>query len=80
MAQHHFVQIFYRTMTLSGYTGSIVKWQKHLVGNAWTDIANTTTTYSEIPSSAGTWEYRAVVHNSADMNSAVNTIVVELQQ
>ena len=65
------------TMTLSGYTGTVVKWQKHLIGGAWSDIANTAATYSEIPSSAGTWEYRAVVHNSADMTSATATIVVD---
>ncbi len=41
-------------MTLSGYTGTVVKWQKHVDAGLWTDIANTTATYSEIPSSAGT--------------------------
>ena len=65
------------TMILAGHTGNIVKWQKHLVGGSWTDVANTTATYAEIPSSAGTWEYRAVVHNSTDMNSAPVTIVVD---
>lgn len=51
-------------MTLSSHTGSIVKWQKRLNGGAWTDITNTLTTYSEIPSSSGIWDYRAVVQNS----------------
>ena len=61
-------------MTLSGYTGTILKWQSRVNGGAWTDIANTTTTYAEIPATAGTWEYRAVVHNAADMFS-LQTIV-----
>ena len=65
------------TMTLSGYTGTIVKWQSRVNGGLWSDIVNTTPTYTEVPSSAGTWEYRAVVHNSADMNSATTTIVVD---
>ena len=64
------------TMTLSGYTGNIVKWQKSVDAVNWTDIANTTTTYSETPASAGTWQYRAVVHNAADMTSAPTSIVV----
>ncbi len=65
------------TMTLSGYTGTIVKWQKHVDAGLWTDILNTTTTYSEIPSSAGTWEYRAVVNNGTDLTSAPATIIVD---
>ncbi len=64
------------TMTLSGYTGTIVKWQKRVDAGLWTDIVNTTATYSEIPSSAGTWEYRAVVNNVTDMASAPTTIIV----
>ena len=65
------------TMTLGGNTGAIVKWQKQLNGGTWTDIANTTATYSEIPASAGTWEYRAIVHNVSDLPSAPATIVVD---
>jgi hypothetical protein len=35
------------TLTLSGYTGTIVKWQKSTnIGVTWTDIVNTTATYS----------------------------------
>ena len=41
------------TMTLSGHTGNVVKWQKRVDGGAWVDIASTLTTYSEIPSSVG---------------------------
>ena len=68
------------TMTLgNGYVGSVEKWQKRLNNAAtWTDIANTTNTYSEVPSSAGTWEYRAYVSNygcSPQYSSAYSMIV-----
>ncbi|PLW93298.1 MAG: hypothetical protein C0592_06465, partial [Marinilabiliales bacterium] len=53
------------TMTLSGYTGTIVKWQKRVDGGAWTDIANTTNTYGEVPVSAGTWDYRVEVQSGS---------------
>ncbi|QBZ96593.1 T9SS sorting signal type C domain-containing protein [Flavobacterium sangjuense] len=67
------------TMTLSGYTGSVVKWQKQVNGGGYSDIVNTATTYSEVPSSAGTWDYRAVVQNGSctSVNSAIRTIVID---
>ena len=67
------------TMTLSGHTGSVVKWQKQVNGGGYSDIVNTATTYSEVPSSAGTWDYRAVVQNGTctSVNSAIRTIVVD---
>ena len=52
-------------MTLSGNTGSVQKWQKKLNTGNWTDISNTNTTYSETPTAAGTWCYRAVVKNGS---------------
>jgi hypothetical protein len=52
------------TLTLSGQRGTIVRWQKRVNAGTWTNITNTTTTYSETPTSAGTWEYRALVQNS----------------
>ncbi len=66
------------TLTLSGHTGTIVKWQKQLNAGVWTDITNTTTTYSEVPSSAGTWNYRAVVQSGVcgQLESAMFTITV----
>jgi PKD repeat protein len=64
-------------LTLSGYTGTIVKWQKSLNGGAWTDISNTAATYIETPSAAGSWEYRAVVNNGSDLFSGSVTIVVD---
>lgn len=53
------------TMTLGGgYVGSVVNWEKRLLpSSTWISIANTTTSYSESPSVAGTWEYRAIVGN-----------------
>ncbi len=49
------------TLTLTDYDGTILKWQKRVYSGTWIDIANTSTTYSEIPSSTGIWEYRAEV-------------------
>ncbi|HEY4788709.1 MAG TPA: DUF2341 domain-containing protein, partial [Bacteroidales bacterium] len=67
------------TLTLSGNTGSVVKWQKRLNAGAWTDIANTSTTYSEIPSSAGTWDYQAIVQSGtcSSTTSSLATIIVD---
>jgi len=55
-----------------------MKWQKRLDGGSWTDIANTTATYSETPAAIGTWGYRAEVQSgSCDaVNSAVATVIV----
>ncbi len=67
------------TMTLSGHTGTIVRWQKRVGGGSWTNITNTSTTYSEVPSSAGTWEYRAEVKSGvcASAYSSTRTIIVD---
>ncbi|MBX2903964.1 MAG: hypothetical protein KF872_10450, partial [Chitinophagales bacterium] len=66
------------TLTLSGNTGAVVKWQKQLNGGGWSDIADTNTTYSEVPTSTGTWDYRAVVQSGACAagNSGYTTVVV----
>ena len=68
-------------MTLSGHTGSVVRWEKRVDSGTWSNIVNTTTTHSEIPSSSGTWEYRAFVQNSpcAGEYSSIRTIVVRPQ-
>ncbi|NVO20891.1 MAG: T9SS type A sorting domain-containing protein [Bacteroidetes bacterium] len=67
------------TMTLSGQRGTITKWQKSLNSGSWTDISNTTTSYSEIPSATGTWQYRAEIQNSpcSIVYSTPATIVVD---
>ncbi|MCB8994199.1 MAG: gliding motility-associated C-terminal domain-containing protein [Bacteroidales bacterium] len=50
-------------MTLSGETGTVVKWQKLLDVNPWEDITNSSLIYNEFPSAAGTWQYRAEIKN-----------------
>jgi len=37
------------TLTLSGYTGSIQRWEHKLNNGSWTNITNTNNTYSETP-------------------------------
>ncbi len=51
-------------LTLQGFTGTVIKWQKRLDAGLWTDITNTNDTYQETVSSQGTWDYRAVVENN----------------
>jgi len=54
------------TMNLrAGYVGNVVRWEKRVDGGAWSNIANTSTTYSENPSVPGTWEYRALVQSGS---------------
>jgi hypothetical protein len=66
------------TLTLSGYQGSIIKWQKQYNGGAYSDIVNTNPTYSETPVYTGTWNYRAVVQYGTcpQANSTPTTVVV----
>jgi gliding motility-associated-like protein len=66
------------TMTLSGYTGTIQRWEKRYNSGSWTTIANTNATYSETPVPAGTWGYRAVVKSGTcnEANSAEFSITV----
>ncbi len=64
-------------LSLQGYTGTIVKWQKRVDEGSWTDIANTNQTYQETVSSLGTWDYRAVVENGGTVfYSAYTTVFV----
>lgn len=68
------------TLTLQEYAGDIQKWQKRVDEGTWSDIANTNNTYSETPSSTGTWEYRAVVQNGscpAESSIAAEVFVVD---
>ncbi len=50
------------TMTLSGNTGSVLKWQYLLEGGSWTDVTNTTTTLNYTNVGEDT-EYKAQVQN-----------------
>jgi hypothetical protein len=66
------------TLTLGGHTGTIVKWQKKVGTGEWADIANTLTTSSDTPTSAGTWQYRALVKSgvcSESFSVALSIIV-----
>ena len=65
------------TLTLSGYTGTITKWQRSTDNGAtWTDIVNTTATYSYTNQNDGT-RFRAVLTNgSCIINSSVGTITI----
>ncbi|WP_163409259.1 T9SS sorting signal type C domain-containing protein [Flavobacterium ajazii] len=65
-------------LTLSGHTGSVVKWQSAVSPfSTWTDISNTTTTYTS-GALTQTTQFRAVVKNGvcSEINSAVTTITV----
>lgn len=67
------------SMNLTGYTGSVVRWEKRLLpSTTWTTIINTTDTYSESPSVGGTWEYRALVGsgNCTAIYSSVRSVTV----
>ena len=69
------------TLTLSGHTGAVVRWEKKLRSSTtWTNITNTTTTYSETPTTAAVYDYRALVQNgtcasvySSTFSVSVNT-------
>ena len=53
------------TLTLAGYSGTIVKWQERLGTGAWIDLAFTTNTLNDIPNAVGVWEYHAVIGNGS---------------
>ena len=66
-------------LTLSGHTGSVVKWQSTVSPfNVWTDIAITTTTYIS-GALTQTTQFRAVVQSGscAVVNSASTTVIVD---
>ncbi|MDW8850930.1 T9SS sorting signal type C domain-containing protein [Flavobacterium sp. MMLR14_040] len=65
-------------LTLSGHTGSVVKWQSAVSPfTTWVDIANTNTTYTSGVLTATT-QFRAVVQSGAcaEANSASTTVTV----
>jgi hypothetical protein len=64
-------------LTLSGHTGSVVKWQYTTDGTSWSDIANSTTTYTVTGITTST-SYRAVVQNGVctAANSSTATFTV----
>lgn len=59
------------TLSLTGSTGNVLKWQEKTASGSWSDIASTKTTYNWSDLSDTTW-YRALVSNagcSADTSS-----------
>jgi len=64
-------------LTLSGNTGSVIKWQLSTNGSTWNDIASTEVTQTAASLTATT-QYRAVVQNGVcpQANSASGTVVV----
>jgi len=65
------------TLTLTGYTGTIVKWQKSIDNGAtWTDISNTAATYSYTNQIDGV-QFRAVISGgTCTANSTPGVITV----
>ena len=65
-------------LTLSGYTGTIIKWQSSVSPfTTWTDIANTSATYTSGVLTQTT-QFRAVVQsgNCGTVNSSATTVTV----
>lgn len=65
-------------LTLSGHTGTVLKWQSSVSPfTTWTDIANTNTTYTSDPLTATT-QFRAVVQQGScePVNSEPTTVTV----
>jgi|GEM_PF-965359 len=61
-------------LTLNNYNGEIQHWERRLDGGSWEDIGNAgNDTYSETPTSGGTWDYRALVQ-SGSCNAEYSTI------
>ncbi|NVN93867.1 MAG: T9SS type A sorting domain-containing protein [Bacteroidetes bacterium] len=65
-------------LTLYGNNGNIIKWQKKMNNGVWSDIADTTTTYNEIPASIGIWSYRAIVQNGGCTTSYSDSAIVNV--
>ncbi len=66
------------TLTLSGETGNIIKWQSSINGGAiWSDISNTTNTQS-FTNLATTTQFRAIVQNGSCVaaNSSIASITI----
>lgn len=68
------------TLTIPNAAGKIISgWKKRIrrpIATSWVNIANTTATYSDVPTQIGEWEYVAVVDgvNTKIANILVKTI------
>jgi hypothetical protein len=67
-------------LSLSGQTGSVLKWEKRVDSGNWVDIPNPLTSYSEIPASPGLWEYRALVKNDPAPEEYSAPFIVNVHQ
>ena len=68
------------TLTLSGYTGAVDKWQYMENGGSWTDIGNSADTYNYLNLDITT-SYRVIVQNGscdADTSNVVTITVMSL--
>jgi len=68
------------TLTLSGYTGAVVKWQSQELGGSWTDIGVTADSYTYLNLDITT-TYRVVVKNGTcdpDTSNEVTITVMAL--
>jgi hypothetical protein len=52
-------------LTLSAYSGDILRWQTSTDNSTWSDIANTNPTYTTAPLAIGTYYYRVEVKSAA---------------
>jgi len=66
------------TLTLSGYAGNILGWEKKLNSGSWVSIANTNATYNEIPTSTGNWYYRVKVKRGSCAVAYSNAFLVSV--
>ncbi len=69
------------SLTLTDYSGTVTHWEKRLNGGAWVVIPGTAglTTFSEIPSLPGVWEYRAEVQRgTCPPEYAIEAVVIVL--
>ena len=66
------------TLSLSGYTGTILRWERRLNEGSWSNISNTTASHSETPSSAGSWEYRVLVKSGICSEAYSDVISIQV--
>lgn len=67
------------TLTLAGYTGNVIRWEKSIDGVAWTNIAETTGSLNFTNLTAAT-RFRAVVKNGVCGELPSNEVSVGIDQ
>ncbi len=63
-------------MTLAAFSGTIIRWEVDRNGLGFNPIANTLSTYSEVPALSGTYTYRVVVGNGVCAQVLSTTLVI----